>query len=301
MGRGAGARAGAEGGADRRGRHPRPPLWVGHRPRCSRAPPSPRSSPDASAWRRAATPSSTSAARSTTPTNALLYCAAHLPDPRARRLRARDARGARGADHAPPAAARSPCSRAGGRCTPRSTRCATALPWRLLDPGRRCRSPRWSPRFTDDETRASSPPWASGRASTCPAPSLSLVTIDRLPFPRPDEPLLQARRERARGGRLPRRRPPPGRHDARPGRRPPHPLAHRPRRRRGARPAPGHRPRYRWDIVRALPPMRRTRDRAEVERVPCCSVAAPFSDRRPTFSSRGARGPGGGAASPCRP
>jgi ATP-dependent DNA helicase DinG len=30
-----------------------------------------------------------------------------------------------------------------------------------------------------------------------PGPSLSLVTIDRLPFPRPDEPLLQARRERA--------------------------------------------------------------------------------------------------------
>ena len=28
-----------------------------------------------------------------------------------------------------------------------------------------------------------------------PGPSLSLVTIDRLPFPRPDDPLLQARRE----------------------------------------------------------------------------------------------------------
>jgi ATP-dependent DNA helicase DinG len=33
-----------------------------------------------------------------------------------------------------------------------------------------------------------------------PGPSLSLVTIDRLPFPRPDEPLLQARRERAGAG-----------------------------------------------------------------------------------------------------
>jgi ATP-dependent DNA helicase DinG len=30
-----------------------------------------------------------------------------------------------------------------------------------------------------------------------PGPSLSLVTIDRLPFPRPDDPLLQARREKA--------------------------------------------------------------------------------------------------------
>jgi ATP-dependent DNA helicase DinG len=33
-----------------------------------------------------------------------------------------------------------------------------------------------------------------------PGPSLSLVTIDRLPFPRPDDPLLQARREHAGAG-----------------------------------------------------------------------------------------------------
>jgi len=33
-----------------------------------------------------------------------------------------------------------------------------------------------------------------------PGPSLSLVTIDRLPFPRPDDPLLQARRERLGDG-----------------------------------------------------------------------------------------------------
>jgi ATP-dependent DNA helicase DinG len=33
-----------------------------------------------------------------------------------------------------------------------------------------------------------------------PGPSLSLVTIDRLPFPRPDDPLLQARREKAGPG-----------------------------------------------------------------------------------------------------
>ena len=30
-----------------------------------------------------------------------------------------------------------------------------------------------------------------------PGATLSLVTIDRLPFPRPDDPLLEARRERA--------------------------------------------------------------------------------------------------------
>jgi ATP-dependent DNA helicase DinG len=33
-----------------------------------------------------------------------------------------------------------------------------------------------------------------------PGPSLSLVTIDRLPFPRPDDPLLQARREHVGAG-----------------------------------------------------------------------------------------------------
>ena len=33
-----------------------------------------------------------------------------------------------------------------------------------------------------------------------PGPSLSLVTIDRLPFPRPDDPLLQARREHVGDG-----------------------------------------------------------------------------------------------------
>jgi ATP-dependent DNA helicase DinG len=33
-----------------------------------------------------------------------------------------------------------------------------------------------------------------------PGPSLSLVAVDRLPFPRPDDPLLEARRERAGGG-----------------------------------------------------------------------------------------------------
>ena len=33
-----------------------------------------------------------------------------------------------------------------------------------------------------------------------PGPTLSLVTVDRIPFPRPDEPVLEARRERAGPG-----------------------------------------------------------------------------------------------------
>lgn len=98
-----------------------------------------------------------------------------------------------------------------------------------------------------------------------PGETLSLVTIDRLPFPRPDDPLLEARRELAGpnafrlidlpraatllaqgAGRLIR-------------------TAHD----RGvvavldARLATNKS--YRWDIINALPPMRRTRDRSEAE------------------------------------
>ena len=97
-----------------------------------------------------------------------------------------------------------------------------------------------------------------------PGRTLSLVVIDRLPFPRPDDPLLSARREllgpsafaqidlpRAAmllaqaSGRLIRNATDRG------------VVAVLDRRLGTAR--------YRWDIVRALPPMRRTRDRAEVE------------------------------------
>ena len=97
-----------------------------------------------------------------------------------------------------------------------------------------------------------------------PGSTLSLVTIDKLPFPRPDDPLLSARREHLgptafaeidipraatllaqASGRLIRSAADRGAvavFDPRLGT-----------------------ARYRWDIVRALPPMRRTRERAEVE------------------------------------
>jgi ATP-dependent DNA helicase DinG len=97
-----------------------------------------------------------------------------------------------------------------------------------------------------------------------PGPTLSLVIIDRIPFPRPDDPLLSARREllgaaafgeidvpRAATllaqatGRLIRTATDCG------------VVAVLDRRLGTAR--------YRWDIVRALPPMRRTRDRADAE------------------------------------
>ena len=97
-----------------------------------------------------------------------------------------------------------------------------------------------------------------------PGRTLTQVIIDRIPFPRPDDPLLSARREllgaaafreidipRAAmmlaqaAGRLIRTADDRG------------VVAVLDRRLGTAR--------YRWDIVNALPPMRRTRHRAEVE------------------------------------
>ena len=97
-----------------------------------------------------------------------------------------------------------------------------------------------------------------------PGQTLSLVVIDRIPFPRPDDPLLSARREQLRGaafsqidiprasmmlaqacGRLIRSSTDKGVVavlDSRLGK-----------------------ANYRWDIVNALPPMKRTRHRGEVE------------------------------------
>jgi ATP-dependent DNA helicase DinG len=96
-----------------------------------------------------------------------------------------------------------------------------------------------------------------------PGRSLSLVTIDRIPFPRPDEPLMQARRERAGPGAfrsvdLPRAATLLAQGAGR---------LIRSSTDRGVvavldpRLASAN---YRWDLVNALPPMRRTRDRAEV-------------------------------------
>ena len=97
-----------------------------------------------------------------------------------------------------------------------------------------------------------------------PGPSLSLVTIDRIPFPRPDEPLLQARREAIgpaafRSIDLPRAATLLAQGAGR---------LIRSRTDRGvvavldARLATNKS--YRWDLLAALPPMRRTKDFAEV-------------------------------------
>jgi ATP-dependent DNA helicase DinG len=97
-----------------------------------------------------------------------------------------------------------------------------------------------------------------------PGRTLSLVAIDKLPFPRPDDPLLSARREQLGASAF-------GEIDI-------------PRAATLLAQACGRlirnlddrgvvavldprlgTARYRWDIVKSLPPMKRTRERAEVE------------------------------------
>jgi len=57
-------------------------------------------------------------------------------------------------------------------------------------------------RFADEETATLIATMGYWEGIDVPGPSLSLVAIDRIPFPRPDDPLMQARREAvaARGG-----------------------------------------------------------------------------------------------------
>ncbi len=117
--------------------------------------------------------------------------------------------------------------------------------------------------FADDEAACLFATMGYWQGVDVPGRTLSLVTIDRLPFPRPDEPLLMARRELAG------------------------PAAFRlidlPRAAtmlaQGAgrliRTASDHgvvavldprlgKANYRWDLINALPPLKRTKDRDEV-------------------------------------
>ena len=118
--------------------------------------------------------------------------------------------------------------------------------------------------FADDEATSLFATAGLFQGVDIPGRSLSLVVIDRIPFPRPDDPLLSARRELLG------------------------PVAFRqidlPRASTLLAQATGRLIRtaddrgvvavldprlgkagYRWEIVNALPPMRRTRHRAEAE------------------------------------
>jgi ATP-dependent DNA helicase DinG len=194
---------------------------------------------------------------------ALLYCAADLPDPRAS--------GYRDALHAE---LESLIVAAGGRTLAlftswRAMREAVEhlrprLPWPVLAQGDLPKTALLSS-FAGDEATCLFATMSFWQGVDVPGRALSLVTVDRLPFPRPDDPLLEARRERAGkdafrsidlpraamllaqgAGRLIRSTDDRGVVAV---------LDPRLARNRS----------YRWDIVNALPPMRRTRDRDEAE------------------------------------
>ena len=194
--------------------------------------------------------------------HALLYCAAHLPDPRQPAHQA--------GVHAELQAL---ITAAGGRTlalftSRRAMQEAAAALSPLLDVTVLTQDdlpkPALLARFSAEETSCLFATAGLFQGIDVPGRTLSLVTIDRLPFPRPDEPLLKARRERLgpeafrgidlpraatllaqAGGRLIRRATDRGVFAVLDPR-----LA-----------SAG----YRWDVVRALPPMRRTRRREEVE------------------------------------
>lgn len=132
-------------------------------------------------------------------TQGLLYVASHLPDPR------EDGWGA-----AVGAEVRALAEAAGGRALVLTTSfrmleiAAAALegaPFEVLVQGQMPKRQLIS-RFAETETATLVATMGYWEGIDVPGPSLSLVVIDRIPFPRPDDPLMQARRDAvtARGG-----------------------------------------------------------------------------------------------------
>jgi ATP-dependent DNA helicase DinG len=126
---------------------------------------------------------------------AVLYCAARLPDPRHPDY-----------ERAMHAELEALIRAAGGRTLAlftswRAMRAAAAalrdeLPWRVMTQDE-LPKPALLAAFTRDETSCLFATMGFWHGVDVPGSALTLVAIDRIPFPRPDEPLLQARRERA--------------------------------------------------------------------------------------------------------
>jgi ATP-dependent DNA helicase DinG len=193
---------------------------------------------------------------------ALLYCAAHLPDPRQGEFQA--------AMHEELKAL---ISAAGGRTLAlftsyRAMQAAAEAMRDQLDTPVLVQGdlpkPALTEAFAADEATSLFATLSFWQGVDVPGRSLSLVTIDKLPFPRPDEPLLQARREQARAGAfatvdLPRAATLLAQGAGR---------LIRTSSDRGVVAVFDSRlakATYRWEIVNALPPMRRTRHRADAE------------------------------------
>lgn len=195
--------------------------------------------------------------------NGLLYCAAHLPDPRQP-----------GFDPAVHDELEALIGAAGGRTLALFTSyramdlAVEELRGRLATPvlsQRDLPKPALVEAFRNDESASLFATLGFWQGIDVPGPTLSLVTIDRLPFPRPDEPLLQARRERARADAfrlidLPRTAMMLAQGTGR--------LIRSPHDRGVVAvfdPRLANAKRYRWDLLHALPPFPRTKERTEAE------------------------------------
>ncbi|MGI9624362.1 MAG: ATP-dependent DNA helicase [Acidimicrobiales bacterium] len=195
--------------------------------------------------------------------SALLYCANQLPEPRSEEF-----------EEASQAELERLIIAAGGRTLALFTSWRAMqnavealrprLPWEVLAQGE-LPKPLLLDEFRDDPESCLFATLSFWQGVDVVGSSLSLLTIDKLPFPRPDDPLLEARRERAgRGafrkvdlpraammlaqgtGRLIRSESDQG------------VVAILDRRLATAK-------NYRWDLIEALPPYRRTADREEAE------------------------------------
>jgi ATP-dependent DNA helicase DinG len=196
-------------------------------------------------------------------TNGLLYCAAHLPDPRQPTF-----------DPAVHDELTALISAAGGRTLALFTSyramdlAVEAVQARVDTPvlsQRDLPKPALVAAFTEDESASLFATLGFWQGIDVPGRTLSLVTIDRLPFPRPDEPVLQARRERARADAfrvidLPRTAMMLAQGAGR---------LIRSADDRGVvavfDPRLASAKRYRWDLIRELPPFPRTKERSEAE------------------------------------
>ena len=193
---------------------------------------------------------------------ALLYCAMHLPPPNDARFRA--------AVHDELEAL---ITAAGGRTLALFTSWAAMdeaaaalterIPHRILTQ-RDLPKPALLQAFAADEATCLFATAGLFQGVDIPGRTLSLVVIDRIPFPRPDDPLLSARRDLL-GQRafaeidLPRAATMLAQATGR---------LIRTDKDRGVVAVMDRRlgsARYRWDIISALPPMRRTRNRSEAE------------------------------------
>ena len=167
--------------------------------------------------------------------NALLYCAVHMPDPRSADFVAKT--------HEELIAL---ITAAGGRTL------ALFTSWKAMDAAAeavRARldlpiltqrdkpKPALLKEFADDEATSLFATAGLFQGVDIPGRSLSLVVIDRIPFPRPDDPLLSARRELLGPVAFRQIDLPACIHPARPGDRAADPHRRRPRRGRRARPA----------------------------------------------------------------